>query len=229
MIGAAVMSCIECVLDAVWVIDRTSLVIIGVNEAAVQLLGLSKAQLIGQPVAAFTASPEDSFFWDDVAAGHDPTIHSETRMPCGDGQTLQVERRISPLHLGDGQQAYMVCMRDRSQQRHMEDELELVLAEMQATLEATADGILVCNLDGGIAACNRRFAELWDVPEAMLVRRDDEALQHHMASLMVDPAAYAEQLKRIESDPLSEGADVLVLHTGRLIERMTLPQHSQGR
>jgi diguanylate cyclase (GGDEF)-like protein/PAS domain S-box-containing protein len=227
--GSVVGPLIECVLDAVWIVERQGLSIVAVNEAAVQLLGLQKHELIGRRVTEFTASPEDIFFWEDVAAGHGQTIHSETRMPCGDGQTLQVERRISPMRIEEDGDAYMVCMRDRSQQRHMEDELELVLAEMQATLEATADGILVCNLDGGIAACNRRFAELWDVPEAMLVRRDDEALMNHMASLMVDSETYLQRLAQIASNPLGESSDVLVLRAGRLIERTTLPQHSQGR
>ncbi len=237
MIPEVIVSWIECVLDAVWIVDLHDLNILAVNEAAVLLLGLSRHELIGRCVTDFTASPEDSFFWEDVAAGNQQTLHSETRMLCGDGQALQVERRISPLPLGSHlaghglghRETYVVCMRDRSQQRRMEDELELVLAEMQATLEATADGILVCNLDGGIAACNRRFADLWDVPETMLVRRDEQALQSHMASLMLDPAAYRQQLSVIESNPLSESSDLLVLHNGRLMERMTLPQHSQGR
>ncbi|MDB5850394.1 MAG: diguanylate cyclase, partial [Rhodoferax sp.] len=129
VVDTLVATLIECVLDAVWVVERQGLRIVAVNEAAVQLLGLAKHELIGRSVTEFTASPEDIYFWEDVAAGHGQTIHSETRMPCGDGQTLQVERRISPMKLGEGGDGYMVCMRDRSQQRHMEDELELVLAE----------------------------------------------------------------------------------------------------
>ena len=69
---------IEGMLEAVWVVDPLSLRIVAVNQAACQLQGLSGAEMIGRPVIEMTASPEDMFFWEDVAAGQSDQIQSET-------------------------------------------------------------------------------------------------------------------------------------------------------
>jgi PAS domain-containing protein len=41
------------------------------------------------------------------------------------------------------------------------------LALLQAALDATAEGILIVDLQGKIASFNRRFAEMWKMPEAL--------------------------------------------------------------
>ena len=53
---------------------------------------------------------------------------------------------------------------DLTERRAAEERLEQANAELQATLESTADGILVTDLAGRIRAFNRRFAEIWAIP-----------------------------------------------------------------
>jgi len=40
----------------------------------------------------------------------------------------------------------------------------LTVSVLQATLESTADGILVVDLDGNIVSHNRHFEEMWHLP-----------------------------------------------------------------
>lgn len=232
MTPPALGSLIEAMLDAVCVVEPGTLHILAVNDAAVQLLGAGRLSLIGRVVTDFMVALEDQFFWEEAASassGDTPSIHSETKIRTAQQESRQVERRVSLTTLTDGTSVYVVCLRDRSQHRRMEDELELVLAEMQATLEATADGILVCDLHGQTTACNRRFAEMWEMPETMLLRRDDDALVTHMADATLDPDGYRQRLDSLALSPSSESSDLLVLRDGRLIERVSLPQHNQGR
>ncbi len=219
---------IDGLLEAVWLVDGASLQVLAANGAAAALLRTDAAALCERPVQDLCPTPEDQFFWEDVAAGLADRIRSDTILRCDDGSTLQVERRVSQLLLDDGAIVYLVGMQDRTPQQRVQDELELVLAEMQATLESTADGILVSDLDGATTACNRRFAELWDLPEALLIRRDDEALRQHMADAVVDGEAYLRRLDDITARPLVEANDLLQLRSGRLLERTTLPKQSQG-
>ena len=51
--------------------------------------------------------------------------------------------------------------------------LEAVAADLQATLESTADGILVVDRDGHLAAHNARFLSMWRLPPTMAARGSD--------------------------------------------------------
>jgi len=220
---------IEGLLESVWLVDPVDLRILAVNQAACDLLGLARQDMVGKPAIELTATPEDQFFWEDVAAGLTESIHSETLLRGVDGVAVAVERRVSLVWPEADRSVYLVGIRDLRQQRSTEDELEQRVAELRATLESTADGILVSDLAGGIRNYNRHFAELWAVPEALLLSRDDAALYAHLASQVSDGPLYAQRLQEIADNPLLEAADILVLTSARVLERVTRPQYSRGQ
>jgi diguanylate cyclase (GGDEF)-like protein/PAS domain S-box-containing protein len=220
---------IEGMLEAVWVVDPLTLRILAVNQAACELQGLDSADMLGRPVVEMTAAPEDIFFWEDVAAGQSDHIQSETLLRRADGQAVQVERRVSRVRVDEVNQCYVVGIMDHSEQRRVEGELEKLVAELRATLESTADGILVCDLDGAIRSYNQHFAQLWDIPEPLLLERDDAAIHAHLSGQVADSENYSQRLRQITRSPLLEGNDVLVLRSGRVLERVTLPQYGRGR
>ena len=128
-------------LESVWLVDPVTLRILTVNHAASQLLGMDCAHLVNKPVIELTATPEDQFFWEDVAAGLSSGIHSETLLRGADGVAVPVERRVTRAWLSGNHAVYVVGLRDLRQQRRTDDELERLLTELRATLESTADGI----------------------------------------------------------------------------------------
>ncbi|MCA9660459.1 MAG: response regulator [Myxococcales bacterium] len=89
------------------------------------------------------------------------------------------------------------------------DELERSLALVQATLDATADGLLVVDRAGHLSA-NRQLLALWGIdPGAEL--RDDE-LRARLEAPLVDPAALTRDA--------DEGAShLLFADDGRILER----------
>ena len=220
---------IEGLLESVWLVDPLDLRILAVNQAACDLLGLQRQDMVGKPAIELTATPEDQFFWEDVAAGLTESIHSETLLRGADGVAVAVERRVSLVWPEADRSVYLVGMRDLRQQRGTEDQLEKLLSELRATLESTADGILVTDLSGTIRNYNRHFAELWSVPEALLLHRDDTALYAHLASQVSDAQRYQQRLQEMVENPLLETADVLVLISGRVLECVTRPQYSRGQ
>jgi EAL domain-containing protein (putative c-di-GMP-specific phosphodiesterase class I)/PAS domain-containing protein len=127
-----------------------------------------------------------------------------------------------PLH-------YLVLLQDRTRERRAEHERETALAELRATLEATADAILVTDIRGRIQAFNRRFAALWKLPAAALASRDDDAIQAWLKLNVLQPQAYQRRLDEIGGQITLTACDTLTLLDGALIERQTQPQWSQGR
>ena len=107
--------------------------------------------------------------------------------------------------------------------RRSDETTRRALSLLSATLDATADGILVVGLDGRITAFNRRFTEIWHVPAAVLESGDAEAVRLHIAQLLRDADALFSRVR----DGYSTAAasyDVLELRDGRLVERYAHPQ-----
>jgi diguanylate cyclase (GGDEF)-like protein len=121
----------------------------------------------------------------------------------------------------------MLC--DRSAEQRAQDEREDLLAELQATLEATADGILVTDNRGRVSACNRRFVELWSLPQELLHGDDDGAVHAWMQRHVNDPDAYQARLGALRDASLVTATDRLELATGQVLERVTRPLLRGGR
>jgi diguanylate cyclase (GGDEF)-like protein/PAS domain S-box-containing protein len=103
------------------------------------------------------------------------------------------------------------------------------VAELRATPESTADGILVVDLQNAIRSYNQRFSEQWDLPQELMTRRDDNAIHAWLVSRVLEPDHYAARLIALSHAPLMEAADVIVLRSGRVLERRSLPQYARGR
>ena len=219
---------IDALPHAVWMVDAATLRVVSANGPAAQLLGCEREQLIGNAALTLAATPEDLCFWEEAAAGHHDLLSSDTFVRRFDGSAVPVSRRIERIELG-GASYYLVALQDRSAQVRAERELELAAAELSATLESTADGILVTDLAGRIRHCNRRFADLWGVPQDLLTHREDDALLDWMRRSVTDPATYMRRLAAVEEATMLQASDVLELHSGKVIERITLPQCSGGR
>ena len=222
-------SLVEALLEAAWVVDAVGLRIVAVNQAGADLVGLQREDLIGRPAVELAATPEDMFFWEDVAAGLGNHIRSETLVRGGDGVPVPVERSVRRVWLHTDAPGYLVALRDLRPQREAQEQLETLLAELRATLESTADGILAIDLQGHVRNYNRRFADMWELPEALLLHRDDAALFEHLAGRVDGTTAYRERLDFLAQFPLLEATDALLLRSGRTFERVSLPQYSRGQ
>ncbi|MFE8644061.1 EAL domain-containing protein [Sphingomonas sp. NCPPB 2930] len=220
---------IEGLLEAVCIVDAASLEVVYANQAATVLLGLARPALVGRPATEVFPTLEDAAFWKDATEGTAQPIRSMSRLVRADGTVLHVERCIESAEWVPHGPVWVVGMVDRTQQRKAEDELETLIAELRATLESTADGILVCSLDGAMRAFNRRFAQMWEIPKSMLMQRDDAALHALLASQIDDDGQYLQRLVEIYASIESEGTDVLRLRSGRLLQRTVMPQFSRGR
>ena len=222
-----------------WLVCARRGTVLAINAEALALLGQREAAVLGQPADGLLVTPEDMAFWDEAALGSPACLQSDTVLVDGSGTLVQVSRRIqrlAPLALGgadaaagDSPPPYLVTVHDRSAQQREADERELLVAELQATLESTADGILVTDLTGRIRAFNRRFAQIWGLPEALLTQRQDDAVYDWMRRSVTDPEGYSRRLAAISEATLIQASERFVLHSGQVIERVTQPQNCRGR
>jgi two-component system, cell cycle sensor histidine kinase and response regulator CckA len=112
--------------------------------------------------------------------------------------------------------------------KEAEAERESSHSLLQATLDATADAILVVNLEGRINTYNRPFAELWPIPQAVLDTRDDAAAIDSVLDLLAAPDEFVRRVAEIHESPESVTHDVFKLVDGRTVERDSAPQRLGG-
>ena len=103
------------------------------------------------------------------------------------------------------------------------DELSFRRALLEAQTEASADGILVVSPDGRMLSFNRRFVELWEIPEDVVESRSDQAALAAVRDRLVDPDAFLERVAYLYEHPDEESRDELRLVDGRVLERHSAP------
>jgi PAS domain S-box-containing protein len=132
----------------------------------------------------------------------------------------QIQKRDSALQ----------SARDQLERRVEERTRELAnsLALFKATLQSTADGIFAVDLSGRIISYNERFAEMWNVPVALLKHGDYDAIIGHSAGLMKESRKYLERIDELRIHPAIGSIDVLELKDGRTFERVIHPEHVEN-
>jgi diguanylate cyclase (GGDEF)-like protein/PAS domain S-box-containing protein len=102
--------------------------------------------------------------------------------------------------------------------------LRTTVAILKAQQEATLDGILVVNLEGKVLSYNRRFLEMWSIPERVALGGHDKQLLPYAAALVLDWEKFAKLVQRLYTHPEETRAgDTIPLKDGRVISRRTLP------
>jgi diguanylate cyclase (GGDEF)-like protein len=109
------------------------------------------------------------------------------------------------------------------------EKMEVTLSLLTATLESTTDGILVVDGAGRIISHNRKFVDMWRLPEDVLDARDDERATDCAAEQLVDPEQFVEKIRELYADPEAESYDLLEFKDGRVFERFSQPQRIAGK
>ncbi|MBK8250403.1 MAG: PAS domain S-box protein [Gemmatimonadetes bacterium] len=108
------------------------------------------------------------------------------------------------------------------------DALRSSVSLLEATLESTADGILVVGIDRSIARFNRRFADMWRIPDAVLATGDDAQALGFVLSQLKDPDGFLRTVERLYANPQAESMDTFELSDARMFERYSRPQVVDG-
>ena len=89
--------------------------------------------------------------------------------------------------------------------------------------DVTGDGILVVDRHGRVVVANRRFAELWRIPDVLLRSGDDTRVSAFVLDQVVGPDVVMAKIREVCDTPAAESVDTLRLHDGRVYQRYSRP------
>lgn len=226
----------QSILDAVPVatvlVDPGEQRIVYSNRAADALFEYDSGALSGVPLSICLPS------WDEDVAGVPTTVPDvlisggqrchilTTRVQRLGGENLAVEAHVRP---GTSENLCLIEMRPLTGSAPAAaSELQELVSLLNATLESTADGILVIGTNGRITGINARFAELWRVPREVLATHDDAAVMALILQQLKDPNVFLAKVHELYADPSAASLDILHFQDGRVFERFSQPQLLAG-
>jgi two-component system, cell cycle sensor histidine kinase and response regulator CckA len=108
--------------------------------------------------------------------------------------------------------------------RQAESQLQRTISLLNATLESTADGVLVISNDGKVSSCNKKFAEMWHLGSECLMGEDDKTLLAKVTDQIQDPDGFLARIQELLATPSAARFDIVQFKDGRIFERYSQPQ-----
>jgi len=115
------------------------------------------------------------------------------------------------------------ALRTRAERQRAEEELLLKTALLEAQAEATLDGILVVDEARRVLLANRRFREMWNIPEEVIRTEKGAALIEYVLPQLKDPDAFLERVKYLYAHATEKSHDDVEFKDGRIFDRYSSP------
>jgi len=115
------------------------------------------------------------------------------------------------------------------ERKRAEEELKKSFSLLTATLESTADGILVIDKKGKVSSFNKKFIELWQIPESIISTRDDNKILSFVLEQLKDPESFLSKVHELYLNEQEISFDLLEFKDGRTFERFSQSQMFNGR
>ncbi len=96
-------------------------------------------------------------------------------------------------------------------------------ALFEAQNEATPDAVLIVDSKGKMLLHNKRFVELWNMPQKIIENKDDVAALNHAKSMLVDPQGFMNRVSYLYENGKEKSYDQILFKDGRIIERNGIP------
>jgi PAS domain S-box-containing protein len=207
--------------------------ILRVNSSFCTMLGYSEEELVGLTFRNFT-HPEhisgDELSMMKLIAREIPIYHTEKRYIRRDGSIIWGSTTVGIIRNNNGEIHFFLAMiEDITTRKMVETELEESFSLLRATLESTADGILVVDNMGKIVQFNQKFTEMWRIPEDVMRSKEDEEAIRFVLGQLKYPDLFVQEVNRLYADPEAITYDLLEFNDGRFFERYSQPQKVGGK
>lgn len=206
--------------------------ILHANRLAAESMGLTVEEIEGKSTYDLYPEEAEKYYQDDleVIRSGKPKLGIIETFPLKSGEKRWVQTDKIPYRDEKGNIAgVIVFAQDITAHKSVENQLESSLSLLQATLESTADGILVVDMAGKIVSVNKKFMETWNIPQEVMDAQDDQKAIGYVLQQLMDPPGFLSKIEYLYSHPEQESYDTITFKDGRILERYSKPQVLNGK
>jgi diguanylate cyclase (GGDEF)-like protein/PAS domain S-box-containing protein len=163
----------------------------------------------------------------DKLNGKPPTTY-ELEIIAKDGHRVSLELSTRLILRDDIPVGVQGIARDITARKQAENTLHKTVSLLTSTLESSNDGIVVINFDGEIVVYNRKFPEMWRLPEELIEQRKVGALFEYIQPQLEDAKKFEEETAQLSEDPQATCLTTVRFKDGRVFECYSQPQFQEG-
>lgn len=107
--------------------------------------------------------------------------------------------------------------------------LQESISQIRATLESSADGILVISKNGSITDYNTKFLKMWEIPEKIMESKNYKMVMYYMIKLLGEPNKLLSDIRNLENHPEQVRDSEISLTNGQVFEYYTQPHMLENK
>ncbi len=216
---------------AILIIDANAIPVhlLSVNPAVKQMLGAETEDEFLFNLASFLPEKQQdgSISIDDfndmcASAMREGQLRREFTFRHKEGKEVTCEVNLVKIILG-GAPEILGIISDISEIKEQQRELNLRNALLTTQQEVSLDGILVVNEKGEMLSYNRRFADMWRVPDDVLASKSAKLLSRSVAESLVDPKAFIDKVAHLFSNRSETSSGEIEFNDGRVFDCYSSP------
>ena len=214
---------VEQASDAIFVHDINGR-LLDVNQSACDTLGYSRQELLQMSVSDIEAEiqqGQSQEIWHKMQPGQSQIVRGQHRQK--DGTTFPVEISLTSLEL-QGRMVMSALVRNLRGRKEYEDQLAQSVSLLRATIESSANGLLVVNLHGKVTLHNNRFLEMWRLPAELVEQNNDTAMLKAVLDQLAKPDEFMHRVQELYQQPEQVSFETIEFKDGRVFERVSRPQ-----
>ncbi|RMH76885.1 MAG: PAS domain S-box protein, partial [Calditrichaeota bacterium] len=211
----------------IWEADPETTQFTFVSQKAEELLGYPCEQWLTEPdFWVKHLHPEDRKwaveFCREATAALEPHDF-EYRFIAADGRTVWLRDIVTVIAEGGKPVRLWGVMIDVTRQKELKAELAFQKTLLESLMETSPEGILVVSPDRKWLTYNRRFIEMWNIPEEVVRSRSSEAALKAVQNLLEDPREFQAKIEYLYAHPHETSRDEIRLRDGRIFDRYSAP------
>ncbi|MBE9469184.1 MAG: PAS domain S-box protein [Bacteroidetes bacterium] len=209
-----------------------------VNLSGAKMLGYEYEEIIGKQIIKLLVPEEyHKIIADNIKENYTLPYEVEGIKKDGTRFPIEVEGKCILLK-SENNNIRVAAVRDITERKIAENSIAETMSHLHATLESTADGILNVDLQGRNVHCNKKFLEIWNIPEKitpedktkyLVSLENTEFATKNIVGQLVSPMEFISTVQELYAKPDEESFDILKFKDGRVIESYSKPQYINNK
>ncbi len=197
-----------------------------VSNHVKEMFGYEPETFIGKPI------PIEYIFPDDIEtcinafkalqAGTE-VVNVEYRFIKATGEIIWLNHTARPIIIENVISGIQNNVRDITERKKAEEDIKFQNILLKTNQELSLDGILIVDEKGNILSNNKKFQELWEIPQEVIDSKSDENAYNSILHLLSDPKAYIEKIEYLYRVKIEKSFDEIQLKNGKILERYSAP------